>query len=169
MYKRQIQKKLGQISRAPRWAIARKFPSEVQTTLVKEISFQVGRTGSITPVAELEPVSIGGVTVSNASLHNFDEVSRLDIRVRDTVLVKRAGDVIPQIIKVEKEKRPKSSQVLKEPSKCPSCGNKLWKEEDEAVLRCLEKNLCSAQTVEMIKHFVSRNAMNIEGLSLIHI
>ena len=159
-----IQKKLGQISRAPRWAIARKFPSEVQTTLVKEISFQVGRTGSITPVAELEPVSIGGVTVSNASLHNFDEVSRLDIRVRDTVLVKRAGDVIPQIIKVEKGKRPKSSQVLKEPSKCPSCGNKLWKEEDEAVLRCLEKNLCSAQTVEMIKHFVSRNAMNIEGL-----
>lgn len=158
------QKKLGQVSRAPRWAIARKFPAEIGTTLVKAISYQVGRLGSITPVAELKPVKIGGVTILNASLHNFDEIARLDIRTGDTVFIKRAGDVIPQITKVNFEKRQKKLKKTRSPRKCPSCGSLLVREEGAAALRCTENQKCPAQMAEAIKHFASRNAMNIDGL-----
>ena len=158
-----LQKKLGQVSRAPRWAIARKFPAEVGRTLLKKISFQVGRLGSITPVAELDPVLVGGVTISNASLHNFDEIDRLDVREGDHVLLKRAGDVIPQIIEVDLKVRPESAKKVKIPQFCPSCEEPLNKEEDGVVLRCNNKK-CPDQLIEVFKHFVSRNAMNIDGL-----
>ena len=155
---------LGQVSRAPRWAIARKFPAEVGTTLVKKISFQVGRVGSITPVAEFEPVNIGGVIVSHASIHNFDEIERLDVREGDTVRVKRAGDVIPQIISVDIGKRKKTSTEVQPPDSCPSCDSKLIKPDGEAILRCTAGLSCPAQKCESLIHFVSRNAMNIDGL-----
>jgi len=159
-----LQETLGQVSRAPRWAIARKFPAEIGTTKVKSISFQVGRVGSITPVAEFEPLNIGGVVVSHASIHNFDEIERLDVREGDTVSIKRAGDVIPQIIEVDKTKRKKTSNKVLTPEECPSCHSELIKQEDEAVLRCISGIACPAQRKESIKHFVSRNALNIEGL-----
>ena len=159
-----MQESLGQVSRAPRWAIARKFPAEVGSTKVKSITFQVGRVGSITPVAEFEPLNIGGVVVSHASIHNFDEIERLDVREGDSVQIKRAGDVIPQIIKVDLSKRHKSSKKITAPSKCPSCNNRLIKLEDEAVLRCNSGKNCPAQKTESIRHYVSRNALNIEGL-----
>ena len=155
---------LGQVSRAPRWAIARKFPAEVGTTLVKKISFQVGRVGSITPVAEFEPVNIGGVIVSHASIHNFDEIERLDVREGDTVRVKRAGDVIPQIISVDIGKRKKTSTEVQPPDSCPSCDGKLIKPDGEAILRCTAGLSCPAQKCESLIHFVSRNALNIDGL-----
>ncbi len=155
---------LGQVSRAPRWAIARKFPAEVGTTFVKKISFQVGRVGSITPVAEFEPVNIGGVIVSHASIHNFDEIERLDVREGDTVSVKRAGDVIPQIISVDIGKRKKTSTEVQPPDSCPSCDGKLIKPEGEAILRCTGGLSCPAQNCESLIHFVSRNALNIDGL-----
>ena len=155
---------LGQVSRAPRWAIARKFPAEVGTTFVKKISFQVGRVGSITPVAEFEPVNIGGVIVSHASIHNFDEIERLDVREGDTVRVKRAGDVIPQIISVDIGKRKKTSTEVQPPDSCPSCDGKLIKPEGEAILRCTAGLSCPAQKCESLIHFVSRNALNIDGL-----
>jgi len=155
---------LGQVSRAPRWAIARKFPAEVGTTLVKKISFQVGRVGSITPVAEFEPVNIGGVIVSHASIHNFDEIERLDVREGDTVSVKRAGDVIPQIISVDIGKRKKTSTEVQPPDSCPSCDSKLIKPDGEAILRCTAGLSCPAQKCESLIHFVSRNALNIDGL-----
>ena len=155
---------LGQVSRAPRWAIARKFPAEVGTTFVKKISFQVGRVGSITPVAEFEPVNIGGVIVSHASIHNFDEIERLDVREGDTVRVKRAGDVIPQIISVDIGKRKKTSTEVQPPDSCPSCDGKLIKPDGEAILRCNAGLSCPAQKCESLIHFVSRNAMNIDGL-----
>ena len=155
---------LGQVSRAPRWAIARKFPAEVGTTFVKKISFQVGRVGSITPVAEFEPVNIGGVIVSHASIHNFDEIERLDVREGDTVSVKRAGDVIPQIISVDIGKRKKTSTEVQPPDSCPSCDGKLIKPEGEAILRCTAGLSCPAQKCESLIHFVSRNALNIDGL-----
>lgn len=158
-----LQKKLGQISRAPRWAIARKFPAEVGRTLLKKISFQVGRLGSITPVAELDPVIVGGVTISNASLHNFDEVERLDVREGDYVFVKRAGDVIPQIIEVDQSTRRKSSKIIKAPQFCPCCKKTLKRDEDGTILRCNSQE-CPDQLIEVFKHFVSRNAMNIDGL-----
>jgi DNA ligase (NAD+) len=158
------QTSLGQVSRAPRWAIARKFPAEVGTTIVKTISFQVGRVGSITPVAEFVPVNIGGVTVSHASIHNFDEIDRLDVREGDTVKIKRAGDVIPQIISVEKEKRKQKSKKVIPPASCPSCDSDLIKFEGETILRCTAGTLCPAQKVESFIHFVSRNALNIDGL-----
>ncbi len=158
-----LQKKLGQVSRAPRWAIARKFPAEVGRTLLKKISFQVGRLGSITPVAELDPVLVGGVTISNASLHNFDEIDRLDVREGDHVLLKRAGDVIPQIIEVDLKVRPESAKKVKIPQFCPCCEEPLNKDEDGVVLRCNNKK-CPDQLIEVFKHFVSRNAMNIDGL-----
>ena len=158
-----LQKKLGQVSRAPRWAIARKFPAEVGRTLLKKISFQVGRLGSITPVAELDPVLVGGVTISNASLHNFDEIDRLDVREGDHVLLKRAGDVIPQIIEVDLKVRPESAKKVKTPQFCPCCEEPLSKDEDGVVLRCNNKK-CPDQLIEVFKHFVSRNAMNIDGL-----
>tara|TARA_Y100000768_G_scaffold376205_1_gene347996 strand:+ start:102 stop:2126 length:2025 start_codon:yes stop_codon:yes gene_type:complete len=155
---------LGQVSRAPRWAIARKFPAEVGTTYVKKISFQVGRVGSITPVAEFHPVSIGGVVVSHASIHNFDEIERLDVREGDTVRVKRAGDVIPQIISVDLSKRKKTSYEVVPPNVCPSCSSKLIKPDGEAILRCTQGLSCPAQRCESLIHFVSRNALNIDGL-----
>ena len=155
---------LGQVSRAPRWAIARKFPAEVGTTFVKKISFQVGRVGSITPVAEFEPVNIGGVIVSHASIHNFDEIERLDVREGDTVRVKRAGDVIPQIISVDIGKRRKTSTEVQPPDSCPSCDGKLIKPDGEAILRCTAGLSCPAQKCESLIHFVSRNALNIDGL-----
>ena len=155
---------LGQVSRAPRWAIARKFPAEVGTTFVKKISFQVGRVGSITPVAEFEPVNIGGVIVSHASIHNFDEIERLDVREGDTVRVKRAGDVIPQIISVDIGKRKKTSTEVQPPDSCPSCDRKLIKPDGEAILRCTAGLSCPAQKCESLIHFVSRNALNIDGL-----
>ena len=159
-----MQQSLGQVSRAPRWAIARKFPSEVGSTKVKSISFQVGRVGSITPVAEFEPLNIGGVVVSHASIHNFDEIERLDVREGDTVQIKRAGDVIPQIIKVDLSKRKKDLQKVKPPTTCPSCNSKLTKLENEAILRCNAGTNCPAQKTESIRHYVSRNALNIDGL-----
>ena len=158
------QKSLGQVSRAPRWAIARKFPAEVGTTTVKNISFQVGRVGSITPVAEFEPVNIGGVIVSHASIHNFDEIERLDVRENDTVSIKRAGDVIPQIISVDLSKRIKNSKKIIMPESCPSCEGLLIKPEGEAILRCNAGETCPAQKIESFIHFVSRNALNIDGL-----
>ena len=159
-----MQQSLGQVSRAPRWAIARKFPAEVGSTKVKSISFQVGRVGSITPVAEFEPLNIGGVVVSHASIHNFDEIERLDVREGDTVQIKRAGDVIPQIIKVDLSKRKKDLQKVKPPTACPSCNSKLIKLENEAILRCNAGTNCPAQKTESIRHYVSRNALNIDGL-----
>ena len=159
-----MQQSLGQVSRAPRWAIARKFPAEVGSTKVKSISFQVGRVGSITPVAEFEPLNIGGVVVSHASIHNFDEIERLDVREGDTVQIKRAGDVIPQIIKVDLSKRKKDLQKVKAPNTCPSCNSKLIKLENEAILRCNAGTNCPAQKTESIRHYVSRNALNIDGL-----
>ena len=155
---------LGQVSRAPRWAIARKFPAEIGTTYVKKISFQVGRVGSITPVAEFDPVNIGGVVVSHASIHNFDEIERLDVREGDTVRVKRAGDVIPQIISVDLSQRKKSSSAVIPPNACPSCNGNLIKPEGEAILRCMQGLSCPAQRCESLIHFVSRNALNIDGL-----
>jgi DNA ligase (NAD+) len=155
---------LGQVSRAPRWAIARKFPAEVGITLVKKISFQVGRVGSITPVAEFAPVNIGGVIVSHASIHNFDEIERLDVREGDTVRVKRAGDVIPQIISVDIGKRKQTSTEVQPPESCPSCNGKLIKPDGEAILRCTAGLSCPAQKCESLIHFVSRNALNIDGL-----
>ena len=155
---------LGQVSRAPRWAIARKFPAEVGTTFVKKISFQVGRVGSITPVAEFRPVNIGGVVVSHASIHNFDEIERLDVREGDTVSIKRAGDVIPQIISVDTKKRKKESLKVMPPTECPACKKGLIKPEGEAILRCPAGLACPAQRIESIIHFVSRNALNIDGL-----
>ena len=159
-----LQESLGQVSRAPRWAIARKFPAEVGSTKVKSITFQVGRVGSITPVAEFEPLNIGGVVVSHASIHNFDEIERLDVREGDLVQIKRAGDVIPQIIKVDLSKRKKGSKKITIPNKCPSCKGKLTKLEDEAILRCNAGKDCPAQKTESIRHYVSRNALNIDGL-----
>ena len=155
---------LGQVSRAPRWAIARKFPAEVGTTIVKKISFQVGRVGGITPVAEFSPVNIGGVTVSHASIHNFDEINRLDVREGDTVDIKRAGDVIPQIISVNLDKRKKGSLKVSLPKRCPSCKNDLVRIEGEAILRCTAGLECPAQRIGSLIHFVSRNALNIDGL-----
>lgn len=158
-----LQKRLGNMSRAPRWAIAMKFPAETAKTSVNKISFQVGRLGSITPVAELAPTKVGGVTISNASLHNFDEVERLDVREGDEVIIKRAGDVIPQITKVVSNSVKRKSK-LKLPRSCPSCGSKLVREEGFSALRCTKGEDCPDQLIEIIKHFVSRNAMNIEGL-----
>ncbi|MEC8448337.1 MAG: NAD-dependent DNA ligase LigA [Pseudomonadota bacterium] len=155
---------LGQVSRAPRWAIARKFPAEVGTTIVKKISFQVGRVGGITPVAEFTPVNIGGVTVSHASIHNFDEINRLDVREGDTVDIKRAGDVIPQIISVNLDKRKKGFLKVSLPKRCPSCKNDLVRIEGEAILRCTAGLDCPAQRIGSLIHFVSRNALNIDGL-----
>ena len=155
---------LGQVSRAPRWAIARKFPAEVGTTTVKKITFQVGRVGSITPVAEFIPVNIGGVSVSHASIHNFDEIERLDVREGDKVNIKRAGDVIPQIISVDIHKRKKDSKKISLPKRLPCCKKDLIKIEGEAILRCTAGLDCPAQKTGSLIHFVSRNAFNIDGL-----
>ncbi len=161
---RELQDELGFVSRAPRWAIACKFPAEEKSTIVKDIEVQVGRTGAITPVARLQPVNVGGVTVSNATLHNFDELERKDIRVGDTVIVRRAGDVIPEVVSYIKELRPAKTSIFAMPTQCPICGSEVIKPEGEAVARCMGGLFCHAQLTETIKHFVSRKAMDIEGL-----
>ncbi len=158
------QQTLGFVSRAPRWAIAHKFPAEEELTVVRDIEFQVGRTGALTPVARLEPVFVGGVTVSNATLHNMDELHRKDVRIGDTVFVRRAGDVIPEVVKIVEERRPKGTKIVKAPSKCPVCKSTVMREEGEAVLRCSGGLFCAAQRAESLKHFVSRRALDIDGL-----
>ncbi len=158
------QKTLGFVSRAPRWAIAYKFPAQEVLTEVEAIEFQVGRTGAITPVARLQPVFVGGVTVSNATLHNMDEVERKDVRVGDTVFVRRAGDVIPEVASVLVERRPAVTRKVALPANCPVCGSDVVKPEGEAVARCSGGLYCPAQRKEALKHFASRKAMDIEGL-----
>ena len=158
------QRELGFVSRAPRWALAHKFPAQEEMTVLKGVEFQVGRTGALTPVARLEPIFVGGVTVSNATLHNMDEVNRKDIRIGDTVIVRRAGDVIPEVVSVIESRRPKGARKVKLPAKCPVCDSAVIREEGEAVARCTGGLYCSAQRVEALKHFVSRRAMDIDGL-----
>ncbi|RMG20517.1 MAG: NAD-dependent DNA ligase LigA [Deltaproteobacteria bacterium] len=158
-----LQEQLGNISRSPRWAVAYKFPPEEVETVVKAIEVQVGRTGALTPVAKLEPVFVGGVTVSSATLHNMDEIERKDVRVGDHVFVRRAGDVIPEITKVLVHKRKRRLPKFKMPTRCPVCGAHVYREEGEAVYRCPNAS-CPAQIKERIRHFASRGAMDIEGL-----
>ena len=159
-----LQRELGFISKAPRWAVAYKFPAQEELTLLKAVEFQVGRTGAITPVAKLEPVFVAGVTVSNATLHNGDEIERLDIAIGDTVIIRRAGDVIPQIIGVLHERRPTNAQKIEFPSHCPVCGSVITRIDGEAVARCTGGLFCAAQRKEALKHFVSRKAMDIDGV-----
>jgi DNA ligase (NAD+) len=161
---RSLQSQLGYVSRAPRWAIAYKFPAQEEMTQVAAIEFQVGRTGAITPVARLQPVFVGGVTLSNATLHNMDEVHRKDVRVNDTVVVRRAGDVIPEVVNVILSKRPDGTQPVTLPTHCPVCGSEIVIAQGETVARCSGGLYCPAQRKEAIKHFASRKAMDIEGL-----
>lgn len=158
------QRELGFVARAPRWGIAHKFPAEEEMTRVKAVEWQVGRTGALTPVARLEPVFVGGATVSNATLHNIDELQRKDVRVGDMVILRRAGDVIPEVVRVIPEKRPAKTAVVRLPSSCPVCGSAVEREEGEAVARCTGALVCSAQLKESLRHFASRRAMDIEGL-----
>ncbi len=158
------QRELGFVARAPRWAIAHKFPAEEEMTRVRAIEWQVGRTGALTPVARLEPVFVGGATVSNATLHNIDELHRKDVRVGDTVILRRAGDVIPEVVRVILEKRPPRTSVVRLPDKCPVCGSDVEREEGEAVARCTGALVCRAQLKESLRHFASRRALDIEGL-----
>jgi DNA ligase (NAD+) len=158
------QEALGFVARAPRWALAHKFPAEEELTVVRGISFQVGRTGVLTPVARLEPVPVGGVVVSNATLHNMDEVLRKDVRVGDTVIVRRAGDVIPEIVRVLPERRPPGAERPQLPSHCPVCGSLVLRPDGEAAARCTGSFTCPAQRKEALRHFASRRALDIDGL-----
>ena len=161
-----LQEQLGFVARAPRWAVAHKFPAQEEMTLLKDVEFQVGRTGTVTPVARLEPVFVGGVTVSNATLHNMDEIARLDLKIGDTVIIHRAGDVIPKVVDVVHSRRP-GPEVLRDivmPETCPECDSEIEQDEGEAAARCSGGLYCSAQRKEAIKHYASRKAMDIEGL-----
>ena len=166
-----LQKRLGFVANAPRWAIAHKFAANSATSKIMNIEIQIGRTGALTPVAKIKPVNIGGVVVSNATLHNEDEINRKDIRVNDTVIVERAGDVIPHVVSVDLSKRPKNSKKFQFPEKCPSCGSKTIKEynlttkKKDAVRRCTSQGFdCEKMSIEKLKHFVSKEAFNIDGL-----
>jgi len=158
------QRDLGFVARAPRWAVAHKFPAQEETTIVRDVEFQVGRTGALTPVARLEPVFVGGVTVSNVTLHNMDELARKDVRIGDTVVVRRAGDVIPEVVRVASDLRPAGARAVRLPAHCPVCGSHVTRAEGEAVARCTGGLVCSAQRREALRHFASRRAMDIEGL-----
>ena len=160
----EMQEQLGFVARAPRWAIAQKFPAQEELTVVEDIEFQVGRTGALTPVARLKPVFVGGVTVSNATLHNMDEIERKDVRVGDTVIVRRAGDVIPEVVSSVLAQRPEGTVPVLMPAACPVCGSDVLRPDGEAVARCSGGLFCSAQRKEAVKHFASRKALDIEGL-----
>ncbi len=159
----ELQNELGNVARSPRWAAAAKFAPEQAQTLIEDIKVQVGRTGALTPVAIMKPVKVGGVTITNATLHNQEEIDRKDVRVGDTVIIQRAGDVIPEVVEVLKDKRAKNSKKFKIPDKCPACGSKVEKPEEEVVSRCFN-SMCPAIVAQSIKHFVSRRAMNIDKL-----
>lgn len=159
-----LQEKLGFVSRAPRWAVAAKFPAHEEVTRVRDVEFQVGRTGALTPVARLDPVKVGGVIVSNATLHNMDELTRKDVRIGDSVIVRRAGDVIPEVVSVVKGRRGKGAKIVRLPERCPVCDSDVVRAEGEAVARCAGGLYCPAQRKEALKHFASRRAMDIDGL-----